>query len=41
MERSGEARLGEIDRLGRVYVLLRADGTVVTVGHLYRRMRQH
>jgi hypothetical protein len=33
MARSGEARLGEIDRLGRVYVLLRADSTIVTVGH--------
>ena len=41
MARSGEARLGEIDRLGRVYVVLQADGTVVTVGHRYRRMRQH
>jgi hypothetical protein len=36
MERLGKARLGEIERLGRVYVVLQADGIIMTVGRRYR-----
>jgi hypothetical protein len=30
----------EVDRLAGVYVVV-ADGTIVTVGHRYRRLRRH
>ena len=41
IERSGEARGAEIDRLRGVYVVVATDGTIRTVGHRTRRLRRH
>lgn len=39
IERKGTARGAALDRLEGVYVVLTTDGTVRTVGHRYRRLK--
>ena len=41
MQRAGRLSGGAIDALSCVYVVLATDGTVVTVGHRFRRVRRH
>ncbi len=41
MQRASGMRDVDIDALTGVYVVLTTDGTVITVGHRYRRMRHH
>ena len=41
IDRAGEARGAELERLRGVYVVVATDGTIRTVGHRTRRLRRH